>query len=56
MISAVGIRGDERYSKRVVNKARGHDRVVFTFVYNDAGEALIDDALAGEGRTPLDAA
>lgn len=56
VISAVGIRGDERYSKRVVNKARGHDRVVFTFVYNDAGEALIDDALAGEGRTPLDAA
>lgn len=56
IISAVGIRGDERFSKRVVNKARGHDRVVFTFVYNDDGEALIDQALADEGRSPLDAA
>ena len=45
VISSIGIRGDERYSKRIVNKARGHDRIVFTFVYNAEGEALIDEAL-----------
>lgn len=48
VISSIGIRGDERYSKRVVNKARGHDRIVFTFVYNAAGEALIDEALGAK--------
>jgi hypothetical protein len=56
IITEAGIRGDERFSKQVMNKARGHDRVVFSFVYNTAGEAIIDELLAGEGREPLDAA
>ena len=56
VISKAGIRGDERFSKRVMNKARGHNRVVFSFVYNTAGEAIIDELLAGEGQQPLDAA
>ena len=56
VISKAGIRGDERFSKRVMNKARGHNRVVFSFVYNAAGEAIIDELLAGEGQPPLDAA
>jgi prophage antirepressor-like protein len=56
VITKAGIRGDERFSKRVMNKARGHNRVVFSFVYNAAGEAIIDDLLASEGQQPLDAA
>ena len=56
VISEAGIRGDERFSKRVMNQARGHDRVVFSFVYNAAAEAIIDELLAGEGQPPLDAA
>ncbi len=55
VITGLGVRGDERYSKRIVNKARGHDRVVFTFVYNAAGEALIEEAL-GADLPPKDAA
>ncbi len=56
IITEAGIRGDERFSKQVMNKARGHNRVVFSFVYNAAGEAIIDELLASEGREPLDAA
>ena len=56
VISSLGLRGDERFSRRIVNKARGHDRIVFTFVYNAQGEALIDEALDGAGAPPKDAA
>ena len=55
MISSLGLRGDERFSKRILNKAKNVDRVVVSFLYNADGEALIEDVLRGEG-TPKDAA
>ena len=54
VISALGIRRDTRFSKQVINKARGHDRTVFTFVYNDGGKALIEAALRAAGLSPVD--
>lgn len=56
VITMLGLRGNPAFSKRVMNKARGHDRMVFTWVYNAAGEALIDEALAALGFPPKDAA
>jgi len=54
VISSLGLRGDERFSKRVLTKARHVDRVVVSFLYNAQGEALIDGALRGDD--PKDAA
>lgn len=54
VISALGIRGDARFSKQVLNKARGHDRTVFTFVYNGDGKALVEAALRAAGLSPVD--
>ncbi len=52
LITAAGVRGDEQFSKRVLNKARGHDRTVTTFVYNEAGVARIEQALRDSGIEP----
>jgi len=54
VITALGIRGDARFSKQVINKARGHDRTVFSFVYNAAGTALIEASLVAAGFVPAD--
>ena len=54
VITALGIRGDVRFSKQVINKARGHDRTVFTFVYNADGKSLIEAALSAAGLSPVD--
>jgi prophage antirepressor-like protein len=56
VISGLGLRGDERFSKRVLSKAKHVDRVVVTFLYNAAGEALIDAVLGGGDDDTDDAA
>lgn len=55
IISSLRMRGDDRFSKRVLTKAKHVDRVVVSFLYNSEGEALIDGALGDQGD-PKDAA
>ena len=55
VISALGLRGDDRFSKRILNKAKHVDRVVVSFLYNAEGESLIEGVLRGNDN-PKDAA
>ncbi len=52
VISALNVREDDRYSKRILNKAKTHDRTVISYLYNTVGEALIEDALRRAGLSP----
>jgi len=52
VISGLGLRDDERFSKRVLNKAKHAEKVVITFLYNALAEALIDEALRAACATP----
>jgi hypothetical protein len=45
LISRLALRGAEGLSRQVINKARGSDRTVFTYVYNDRAVAQIRAAL-----------
>lgn len=55
IITRLGLRGDPRFSRRVLNKARSSDRVVVTFVYNADAETRIGRVLRGdEGPTAAD--
>jgi|GEM_PF-2255309 len=54
VITTVGLRGDPRFSKQVVSKARTSDRVVITFLYNSDAEATIEAALREAGLLPSD--
>jgi prophage antirepressor-like protein len=45
LISKLELRGAEGLSRQVINKARGSDRTVFTYVYNDRAAAQIQAAL-----------
>ena len=46
LISKLGLRGTEGLSRQVINKAKGSDRTVFTFVYNDRA---VEQILAAVG-------
>lgn len=41
IVTRLGIRGDKRYSKRIVNKAKHSNREVETYLYNEGGAELI---------------
>ncbi len=47
VISRLGLRGAEGLSRQVINKAKGSERTVFTYVYNDRAVAQIRAALDG---------
>ena len=52
VITGLGLRDDERFSKRVLNKAKNTEKVVITFLYNALAEALIDEALRAACEAP----
>ena len=50
LISKLGLRGAEGLSRKVINKAKGSDRTVFTYVYNDrAVEQILTAVGAAKG-------
>ena len=56
VITSLGLRDDQRFSKRVLNKARHADRIVISFLYNDEAVARIEAVLRGDRQPPQDAA
>lgn len=45
IISQLGIRGDQRYSKAIMNKARGHERTVCSYLYKPCVVEMVRDEL-----------
>ncbi len=45
LIAHLGLKGSRAHSKAILNKARGHDRTVISYVYSPAAVALVEREL-----------
>ena len=54
LIAHLGLKGSRAHSKAILNKARGHDRTVISYVHSPAAVALIERELRSRSYRRVD--
>jgi hypothetical protein len=54
LIVALGLKGSRAHARALLNKARGHDRTVVSYVYSPAAVALIERELRSRGHRRIE--